>query len=170
MKKAGILLVLSLAYFSVGAQQNSIKLNPIGIIGGSALGSYEMALGKTTSLSIGMNYLNYKVDGDDYKSIGGEIQYRFYFKELLKGLYLAPVVSFSDGKHTTASKDKIKFTALGAGGVFGYQWIWESGFTLDVNVGMDYRNFNYKGAKDLSMDLESDMISAIFGIGIGYSF
>ncbi|QAR29907.1 hypothetical protein EQP59_00300 [Ornithobacterium rhinotracheale] len=99
--------------------------------------------------------------------------YRYYFKEVLKGWYGMGAIAYGGGtvKNTEDSDiEKVKFNSFNGKIKAGYQWLWNSGFTLDINGGFGYNSFNYNtNTQDIS-DLKASGILPAFGLALGYSF
>jgi hypothetical protein len=165
-----IMLFVALGTSSLVAQENVVKVNPIGILYGSNLVAYELSLGEKTSGLIGANYSNYKLDGNNKnKSIGGELQFRYYLKESLKGLYGGALGTYATGE-TAFIGVKEKFNSFGAGAIVGYQWIWGSGFSLDLNAGIEHISINYKNSSASKLTSKDNGIIPVLGISFGYAF
>ena len=182
MKK---IILSAIAIFTIGfanAQENSIKVNPLSFFGGNDLVSFEHKLGDSGSLALGLGFSSLSVDNSTYSNIGAELQYRFYFEEALKGWYAGPNVGFTSGKVKTdysgygfsssSSSYEDKYTRLQIGARGGYQWIFGSGFTLDLNLGFAYNNIKYSNESSTAngSDLKVSGIFPNFGLGLGYSF
>jgi len=183
MKK--LLLITVLAFFTISniqAQENAIKVNPLAILGGIDLVSYERALLGNTSGLISAGYGSFKIDNVFYKSFGVGLQYRYYLEEALNGWYAAAIVSYQSGyvEAETISNNsslvyysKRDFTAFGGGFKAGYQWLWDSGFTLELNLGSTYRLFKYSfdsNSQENLIDFKTSRVFSAFGFGLGYAF
>lgn len=179
MKK--ILLASAIALFGLAnAQENSIKVNPFALLGGSDLVSYERAIGEKSSVGINAGIGGFKLGGLKYTQGGGGAFYRYYFgDQVLKGWYGHGGVSYSGGKvknevaadffmDEEVDNSEIKFGSFGVQAKAGYQWVWNSGFTLDLNAGLAYSSFNYKG--DDTEGLKGSGFLPAFGVALGYSF
>ncbi|WP_299884099.1 DUF3575 domain-containing protein [uncultured Lacinutrix sp.] len=171
LKKAIVIMLFSaLGMNALNAQENVVKVNPIGLLYGSNLVAYELSLGEKTSGLIGANYSNYKFDGNNKnKSIGGELQFRYYLKESLKGFYGGALGTYATGD-TAFVGVKEKFNSFGAGAILGYQWIWGSGFSLDINAGAEYISINYKNKSAVNLARKDNGIIPVLGISLGYAF
>lgn len=177
MKK--VLLVGALALFgAVNAQQNSIKANPFALLGGSDLVSYERAIGGNSTVGISGGIGGFKLGDVKYSQAGGGAFYRYYFREALKGWYGHGGVSYNGGKvktsgvsfeSVTVEESETKFSSFGVQGKVGYQWVWNSGFTLDLNAGIAYSSFSYDN-KEENLGLKASGILPALGVALGYSF
>ena len=169
MRNLGLLVLLALSFASLKAQENVIKVNPFALLGGNDLVSYERALGEHSSGTIGAGYGGYQLGGLKYKNYGASLQYRYYFNEALTGFFGAAALGYSKGSvELDNDNDDIDFNSFGGGLRAGYQWIWDSGFSLDLNAGINYRSFSYEDDENIS--LKGNGILPSFGLGIGYAF
>ena len=179
MKKIILTAIAVFAFGFANAQENIIKANPLALLGGTDMVSFEHKLGDNTSLVFGAGIGGFKIGGAKYSNMGAEVQYRYYFNEALKGLYAGGQVGYSSGKvkldnyfafssPTTTSETKFSSFKLGAKG--GYQWVWDSGFSLDLNLGFAYNNFSYKSSDLAFSSLKARGVLPNFGFGLGYAF
>ncbi|MDY3343896.1 DUF3575 domain-containing protein [Riemerella anatipestifer] len=182
MKK--LFLAGALALFgAVNAQQNSVKVNPFALLGGTDMVTYERAIGGSSSVGVGAGIGGFKIGDVKYKNAGASAFYRYYFGDTaLKGWYGMGIVSYSGGKVTSGGntisfdgsslqveKTEIKYGSFGAGVRAGYQWLWNSGFTLDLNAGLGYSSFDYD-SKESTLGLKASGVLPAFGVALGYSF
>ncbi len=165
-------LILSLAFvafaFSLNAQSNVIKTNPLGLAFGNFNATYERVLGTTSSILIRGQYM-YKLLGVDVSLAGAGLGYRYYFTNAKKpvpaGFYVNPQLAFSFGKVNDETEGDYSATTIGFGAELGYQWVWESGFVLDLGIGPMY-TFAKGGESENSLD----GIVPSATIAIGYAF
>ena len=183
MKKLFIAAIAVLTFGAANAQENSIKVNPLSFFGGNDLLSYEHKINANGSVAVGVGFSSLTVASTTYSDFGGELQYRFYFEEAMKGWYAGPNVGFSAGTVKTengflgtgnGTTYEDKRTKLQIGARAGYQWIFGSGFTLDLNLGLAYNKYAYTFSSNSNSSLQNDYkVSGIlpnFGLGLGYSF
>lgn len=188
MKK--LLLVGAFALFgAVNAQENSIKVNPAALLGGADLVTFEHKFGDRISAVIGGGIGGYKIAGSKYSSAGGGVQGRYYFDEAMTGFYGAVVADYNTGKveidgtfggifvgeEFETENHETKWNGFGAGLRAGYQWIFDSGITLDLNVGAAYKTYTYDWdstaeEEAYGSDLKANGIMPAGSLGIGYSF
>lgn len=178
MKK--VLLCASFAVFGLSlsnAQENAIKVNPLAVLGGTDLISYERALGENSSAIISGAVGGYNLGGFKYSSVGGGAQYRYYFEEVMRGWYGAGSIAYQSGTVEVddffgeGDPSETNFGAFSAGAKGGYQWSWDSGFTLDLNLGINYVNFSYDDNNDSQFSsLKGSGILPQFGFGLGYAW
>jgi hypothetical protein len=181
MKKI-ILSALAICAFTLAsAQENIIKANPLSVLGGTDLLSFEHKLGDNSSILVGAGIGGFKIGTAKYSNMGAEVQYRYYFNEALKGLYAGGQIGYSSGKVKLETIDftgttfasitnETNFSSLKLGGKGGYQWVWDSGFSLDLNVGIAYNNFSYKNSDASFSTLKASGVLPNFGFGLGYAF
>lgn len=161
MKKVLIFVLVFFTLSLAHAQKNIVKVNPIGIIFGVFNAEFEHAFTEKSSFTIGASYLNWSTF--DVTALGADLGYRFYFAKTTNapaGIFLSPFISLGSYKNT--DNDETAF-ALGYGGRAGYQWIWSSGFALDLYFGYGYQ----------SVKFDSETISGglpQLGIALGYAF
>ncbi|MDA0176454.1 DUF3575 domain-containing protein [Mesoflavibacter profundi] len=184
MKKLFVLAAfILLGATAVNAQQNVVKVNPLALLGGSDLVSYERAFGEKTSGIISGAVGGFKIGDVKYKSAGAGLQFRYYFDEVLSGWYGGAIADYQSGTVESESttftfdgdvsteSDDFDFSSFGGGLKIGHQWVWDSGFTLDLNLGASYKSFDY----DLNDPQEEERYKAsgvlpTFGFGLGYAF
>ena len=180
MKKVLLIAVFIICgLWSVNAQENVVKVNPIAVLGGTDLVSYERVIGDQSSAVISGAIGGFKFGGVDYSSFGVGAQYRYYFSEVLKGWYGAGDAAFQSGDvevedlfGSSSSSSKTDFSAFRVGAKAGYQWIWNSDFSLDLNFGIAYSSFNYDDNDDNSSFsiLKASGVLPTFGFGLGYAW
>jgi len=155
------------------SQKQSVKANPLAFFGGSDLVSYERAINKNMSGLIGVGLSSFSVGSYNYSSFGLEVQSRYYFKEAIQGFYGGGQIGFNSGtvelNSPYLSSSDLTFTSFRIGGKAGYQWIWGSGLTVDLNVGYGINTFSYSSS-DAILGLSSSGAFPNLGFGIGYSF
>lgn len=191
MKKLLLVAAIAIMGATVNAQENSIKANPAALLGGTDLISYEHKFGDHFSGVVGAGYGGFKLGGYKYSSIGGGLQGRYYFTEAMTGFYGAVVGDYLNGNVKIDSNGfgfnfdgmdmgagtntEIKFSGFGGGLRAGYQWIFDSGFTLDINLGASYRSYTYDWNNQAEESMYEGALKAsgvlpTGSVGIGYSF
>lgn len=112
----------------------------------------------------------YSFLGKKVNLAGAGLGYRFYFtyakKPVPGGFYINPQASFSVGTITNDLDESYSATMIGFGAEIGYQWVWESGFALDLGIGPSYTIA--KGENSEYADLKGILPSAT--LAIGYAF
>lgn len=155
MKKLVFIITLVLSVTLSQAQENVIKVNPLGIVFGIANAGYEFSINETQSLTIGALYYNNSgIDG-----IGGGLEYRFYFDEVLQRWHAGPTVGYF------SLKDDFDNSA----GVFnigvegGHQWIIGEHFVVDV-----FANLSYVIGESDVLNFNATTIG--IGVSLGYAW
>lgn len=177
MKKVFLIALFAIGGFTtMNAQENLVKVNPIAILGGTDLVSYERALSDNTSFMVSGAVGGFKFGTIRYKSVGAGLQYRYYFDEVLSGWYAAGDVGYQNGTTEfddvfggTTTED-IDFSNFNVGARAGYQWIYSSGFSFELNFGLGYRSFNYDSDNTTGLDLKASGILPSGSLALGYSF
>lgn len=176
MKKLFLMAIVTIAFAMNGIAQdvqNVVKINPLGAFLGSANLAYERALTEKSSVVIAPSFGFLKSGGFKYTSFGLGAEYRFYLskeKVAPKGFYAGPGAGFNFGeaKWEDDATEKTSFSGFNVKGIIGYQWIWNSGFTLDLNGGIQYLDFKFKDS-----DVDGVPLSGVLptiGFSLGYSF
>ena len=177
MKKIMFTLFAAFVLSNVNAQENVIKVNPLGLLFGSAEFSYERALNEKSSAELSVAYINLNANfsnGEDagVSGLGVEGKYKFYFsksKDAPRGWYAAPVASYFSISGKAGNNDG-KVSAVTAGAIAGYQWVFgrsATGFALDLNFGAQYLSAQTSG------DINGLTIGGILprlGLAIGYAW
>ncbi len=147
MKKIIICLFALSFFLGAHAQEvkNVVKVNPLGLIIGSASLSYERLLNEKSSVQLNANYGSWNILGNKISSIGAGLDYRMYIsktKVAPNGWYLSPGASFSSVSYTSTDIFSNTITgsisSIGLKADMGYQWVWDSGFALELFFGAGY--------------------------------
>ena len=164
-------------FSSVKAQENVVKVNPLGLAFGSTELSYERVLSEGSSIELAVAFTSIEAEFTNapkskVTGFGAEGKYKLYFsssKDAPRGWYGAPVVNFSSANGKSGSSEG-KFSLFGAGAVAGYQWVFggsDTGFALDLNFGAQY--INAKTSGDIS-GITLDGVIPRIGLSLGYAF
>jgi len=158
MKKLTLLFAFVVIALGTSAQTSLIKASPGGLAFGNFNACYETALNEKSSVLFSASAF-FGIGDLDGTALGAGVNYRMYFnkaKAAPNGFYVGPGIgaSFGDGAN-----------ALSINVPLGYQWIWDSGFVLDIGAGPQY----YIGLGD---DVVSDFdgILPTIILAIGYAF
>src|SRR5690606_3382532 len=143
-----------------------VKTSPLALAFGNFNASYERAISSSSSVNLSANY-QYRLFGVDVNALGLGAGWRYYFTHAKKpvpaGFYVQPQAGVSFGNVGDAN-----YTRMGFGAEVGYQWVWESGFVLDLGVGPQYSVLS--GEID-DIDFDSDGgIGPSATLAIGYAF
>ncbi|HHC78894.1 MAG TPA: DUF3575 domain-containing protein [Flavobacteriia bacterium] len=156
MKK--LFLVVALVAFSFSnAQEQAIKVNPVGVAFGVANAGYEFSLKEDQTLTIAALYYNIS----DISGIGAGAEYRFYFSthEALRGWHAGPNIGFfslEDDFNNSA-------TVFSLGGEVGHQWIFGEHFVVDV-----FANLGAVFGSSSTLDVNSTAVG--LGVSLGYAW
>lgn len=164
-------IILLLAGYLSHSQNNVIKASFTGPLAGDVNFGFEKAVNRNSSINIRLGYLDPLLSpfiSEDMFTpraytlqearggISAALEYRFYLSEKnsIQGFYIAPYARyfnqdmvFSDEIENKIFTVKTNINTLGVGGQFGYQWIFNKVFTLDlyfIGAGVDYHNGNIK--------------------------
>ncbi|MDX1683649.1 MAG: DUF3575 domain-containing protein [Saprospiraceae bacterium] len=145
------------------AQSNVVKTGPVSLAFGNINVRYEKVLNESSSIQVKGNYwLNF--GDEDVQLYGGGVGWRYFFTHAKKpvpaGFYIMPFAEAGGGTG---------FTRFGFGAELGYQWVWDSGFVLDLGLGPCYVIINDDNADDLDFG-SVDGILPTFTTAIGYAF
>jgi hypothetical protein len=152
------------------APKTVIKLNPLGAIFGNATMGFEFTTSAKNSINILPTFGSIKVNDVKYTSLGLGAEYRFYSKtDAPKGFYFAPGLRYLGGK-VRDDNDELKFTTIVGKAVIGNQWIFKSGFVIDLNGGIGYRDFKYSGNTSGFSELTGAGITPELSFSLGYAF
>jgi hypothetical protein len=168
-KKIFLTIITVFIAFSGFSQKfgNVFKTNPIGFAIGNFNLTYERTLGSSSSILIGASYMN-KMFGEDVNAFSANGAFRYYLthknKEIPAGFYLNPEIQYSQG-----GNDDGDYTDFAYGMEIGYQFAWDSGFTLDLGAGPLFHNFNTTGNLTIN-DGQDSFIFPTFTLAIGYAF
>ncbi len=164
--------------------KNVIKINFNTDLGDGGIPlAWELRTKPRQSLQLGVAF-TYYTDGDYKKSgIGFNPEYRFYLsknKTGIAGIYAGPSVSvnflkvrdyfYSNGGTTDLVTYNTSLFSIG--GVFGHQWVWTSGFALDLNIGLGFRTSNISNRPSQYGSYQDDFEGFVpkLGVAIGYAF
>ncbi len=165
MKKLFISFALLCAVVSMNAQKNVIKTNPFGLALGNFNLTYEKVLNTSSSVLFKGQYM-FKLLGLDVNLGGIGAGYRYYItnakKQVPTGFYINPQTSLSFGS-VSESGTSYSATSFGIGAEIGYQWVWDSGFTLDLGIGPNYNVVSSEG-------VSGNGIVPSATLAIGYAF
>jgi hypothetical protein len=168
MKKLILSFVFVAMAFGLNAQSNVIKTNPLALAFGNFNATYERVLSTSSSLLVRGQYM-YKLLGADVSLAGAGLGYRYYFTHAKKpvpgGFCITPQVQFAFGKITDDMDEEYSASTVAFGAEVGYQWVWESGFVLDLGIGPMYTIAKGGDSED---SLSGIMPSAT--LAIGYAF
>jgi len=156
MKKLLILITFIAFGMNANAQSATLKTSPGALAFGVINACYEKVVSDNASFQIsGSAWFGF---GDaDVNAFGIGAGYRMFVtkKEAPRGFYIMPRAGFTFGDAS----------AIGLGVDLGYQWVWDSGFVLDIGLGPNY----YIGLGDnILSDFDGIVPNVI--LAVGYAF
>ena len=178
MKKALLLVLFCMILgsgWSQSEEKNVIKLNPLGALFGSGSVFYEHKIDDKHSWQLGIAYMGLRIDATHFSGLAITPEYRIYIKKrALSGVYIGPYLRYQNYSVRTSDTDKGNYTSYGAGVLIGRQWVYKSGFVLDLFAGPRYNLGRTKSSSGDSSISEPDFIINGFGlrtgIALGFGF
>jgi hypothetical protein len=168
MKKVLLLFAFVVLAISLNAQDNVIKANPLGLAFGNFNATYEKVLNDKSSVLVKASYF-YRLLGVEVSAFGVGGAYRYYITNAKKpvpgGFYGQGQVNFNFG---SGNVDDFTYTTIGIGAQIGYQWVWDSGFVLDLGIGPAYTILS--GETDSFDTTSGGVILPSATLAIGYAF
>lgn len=157
MKKI-LLLVAFIAFgLNVNAQSATLKTSPGALAFGFFNACYEKVISDKASFQLsGLAFFG--IGEFEGSAFGVGAGYRMYVtkKESPRGFYVMPQIGATFGEDAGA---------IGLGADLGYQWVWDSGFVLDIGMGPSY----YVGIGD-NVDEEFEGILPRLILAVGYAW
>ena len=156
--------------------------------------SWETKVGNRQSLQISLSPRLNKNDYQNTKGLALSLAYRKYIskgREGLQGLYFSPIIKYGVLKDRYRSTDYLytgpttppiftektssyKVNSVNVGLLFGKQWVYKSGFSLDVSGGIGFYNNKYSGDYSNSFYYRNNQseygISPNLNVSVGYAF
>src|SRR6218665_1345383 len=174
MKKHILSMACALLITGAFAQTRIVKANPLGALLGLASLSYEDAgQERFMSYQLNLNYGQLSAPGGKYTGIGGGLDMKNYAfsrkKESPKGLYVSLGIIFSRVTLKIDGEESQRNT-IGSGKlVWGYQWVFNNGFSLDLFGGTMYHfNGSFEVNRVAHDKFNGWMPTA--GLAFGYAF
>ncbi|PWS26938.1 hypothetical protein DHW03_13020 [Pedobacter yonginense] len=165
MKKLFLCALTALAFLGAKAQdaQNTIKINPLSALLSTGSVFYERKINDGISAQLGLAYTGIKLEDVKFTGVAITPEVRFYLKQkAISGLYAAPFLRYQNYTVTDGT-DKGKYNSFGGGALIGRQWVYGSGFVLDLFFGPSYNSGTYKATQGNN---EPDIKGGIEGFGI----
>ena len=143
--------------------------------------SWEFKVANKQSLQIDVLPVFYK---DNYSTENGlslGLSYRKYIsknKEGLQGLYISPLVNYNFSNYSS-DYNKTNDKTINFAFLFGNQWVYKSGFSLDINGGLGFytnksegtnNGYYYPGYNPRPYSNNNYGITPNLNIKIGYAF
>jgi hypothetical protein len=124
------------------------------------------------SLQLGVAYTGVKLDETKFDGLAITPEVRFYFKQkAISGLYAAPFLRYQNYSISNGA-DKASYTSFGGGALIGRQWVYGSGFVLDLFFGPSFNSGDLKVKTGNEPDLNGgiDGMGIRTGIALGFGF
>lgn len=155
---------------------------------------WETKVGNRQSIQISLSPRLNKNDYQNTRGLALSLAYRKYIskgREGLQGLYFSPAVKYgvlkdshryqhyvSTGPTTPPTiiekTSTYKVNSLNVGLLFGKQWVYKSGFSLDISGGIGFYNNKYDGDNSNNYYYRTNQseygITPNLNISIGYAF
>ena len=139
------------------AQENAVKVNPIGLVFGIANAGYEFEVNDSQTVTVSGIY--YGLTGISGFGIGGE--YRFYLTDdSFRGWHAGPAVGYL-GLSEKITDSSSGFFSIGGEG--GHQWIVGENIVLDAFIGISVLT----GSGNFST---LNTVSPTLGFSVGYAW
>lgn len=156
--------------------------------------SWETKVANRQSLQISLSPRLNKNDNQNTSGLALSLAYRKYIskgREGLQGLYFSPMIKYGVLKDRLRSTDYLytgpttppiisektnnyKAKSLNVGFLFGKQWVYKSGFSLDISGGIGYYNNKYEGYNNFSFHYRNNQteygITPNLNLIVGYAF
>ncbi|MBD1397469.1 DUF3575 domain-containing protein [Pontibacter sp. JH31] len=165
-----------------------IKVNPLSAFALTGSGFLEYAVTDNISAQLGAFTTGASISNVKFKGYGFTPEVRYYFSEnkaAPMGPYLAGYGRIQNFKLTVEKQDEngrdysATYAPIGGGVAIGNQWIFNSGFALDVFLGAGYNGGNLKVNVGTEEDFDAGIIGDMIlgggfgfrpGITLGYNF
>jgi hypothetical protein len=188
---AAALLFAPLQDVQAQAQQPKravIKVNPLSAFALTGSGFLEYAVTDNVSAQLGAFTTGVSISNVKFRGYGFTPEVRYYFSEnkvAPMGPYMAGYGRIQNFKLTVEKKDdegrdySATYAPIGAGVAIGNQWIFNSGFALDVFLGAGYNGGSLKVNVGTEQDFDTGIIGDMIlgggfgfrpGITLGYNF
>ncbi len=178
MKKTIAFLLAFLLITSLGMAQNkpknAFKVNPLSALIRTGSVFYETAVSDKSSIQLGVAYTGLKLDDVKFDGFAFTPEYRSYFKgEALNGLYVAPFARYQNYRVQDEENNKGTYESIGGGLMLGKQWMYDSGFALDLFFGPAFNSGKVKdqqGSESPTVSGTVDGFGLRVGVTIGFGF
>ena len=159
---------------TVSEEKNVLKVNSLSLLVGTGSIFYERELSDVTSAQLGLAYLSFTIEDSKFTGIILTPEMRFYVKKnAIDGFYVAPYFRYQRFSLTAKDDSKATYQVFGGGAVFGRQWIFNSGFTLDFFFGGNYGKGDLKitsGTNSFEGTTKFDGFRPRIGLALGFAF
>lgn len=186
-----VLIVCSIQAFAQDENvKGIIKLNPLSFLVSTINIAYEVPTSAKSSIQIATFYTSLGKADNKISGFGFVPEYRFYLSKTKlspRGFYIAPTLRYSQFKYidknyntyinnTYYSSFVGDFKQFGISANIGAQWVWKSGFNLDIYGGPSIMTMKYESNTGNEADTNYDGLNGsrgfgfVFGTRIGYAF
>lgn len=116
----------------MAADDQTVTVNPFGLLLGMLNGVYEKSLGNQNSFLVAGNYISYELLGNKISGLGIGGGYRSYLgEEDFSGFFAQGTAGVSFVKAPGVSTTAFDVSALA-----GFKWIYKHGFTVEAGAGV----------------------------------
>lgn len=122
----------------------AVTVNPLGLMFGLGNAVYEQAVGDKNSFTAGLSFASYGSDINRLSLFGVTGSYRWWFddaQKVMRGWYAGPELSINTVNWSfklLGTESNANATFFGGGAQGGYQWIFNSAFTLNLGLSVGY--------------------------------
>jgi hypothetical protein len=170
--------------FSPANTKNNLKLGLNTSFVGDRFGfavAWEFKVANKQSVQIELLPIFIKRYNEKTNGFGAALSYRKYIsqnKDGIQGIYFSPAVKFSSLTESYGTSTNYKISHSNVAILFGKQWVYKSGFSLDINGGIGYYRFNenrdYYNTYPIGIPRATDYINygitPNLNIKVGYAF
>lgn len=177
MKKIMISLLLIAAFFTTKTMaqevKNTFKVNPLSALFRTGSLFYERAVSPQSTIQLGFAFTGLKLDETKFRGLALTPEYRYFIKKKAPvGIYIAPFAKYQNYSITDA-EDSGSYTSFGGGLSLGRQWVYNSGFVLDMFFGPSFNSGTYtaeSGSQQVDINGGIDGFGLRVGIALGFGF
>lgn len=176
MKKALLIASVLISAFAGNAcgqnVNNTIKINPLSALLKVGSMFYERKVADNSTLQLGVAYIGMNIESTKYSGVAITPEYRHYLaKNATDGGYIGPFLKYLNYT-VDAGTDKGSYASFGGGVLVGRQWVFNSGFTLDLFFGPSFNSGKYKVETGIQPFLSGadDGFGLRTGIALGVGF
>lgn len=112
----------------------NLQIAPFGFVTGDSTVTVSFALGGHVTAGLGFDYMAPILPPTH--QIGAGLDLLFWFKRSHTGWFLGPYAHIA---YSMRSDTTLPVTSMHVGAMFGWRWLWQSGFNLGVGGGLGYK-------------------------------
>lgn len=156
------------------AYDMNVRVNPLGLAFGIIGAEVDFKVGESMTVGPSLGILSTSLGTTSLNAyqIGARANFYLSGPAISDGWFAAPYASFLP-MTIKSGNASASWSSFSAGALFGYQWVWESGFNMDVGLGASY----YSTASSVTADDGSSLsvpgfsgILPAFEWSVGYAF